>query len=83
MCRCVISTEKNRNVVFETEDHKPNTPAEKELQHDKDAWGKGMFALVWVSQVEERIERMGGEVRTQTYSDGWVNHRIFVKGKDS
>mmetsp|Transcript_69221 Transcript_69221/g.165990 ORF Transcript_69221/g.165990 Transcript_69221/m.165990 type:complete len:444 (-) Transcript_69221:194-1525(-) len=57
--RCVISTEKNRTVTFETEDHKPNTPAEK-----------------------ERIEKMGGEVRTQTYSDGWVNHRIFVKGKD-
>lgn len=29
-----------------------------------------------------RIEEMGGEVRTQTYPDGWVNHRIFVKGED-
>lgn len=29
-----------------------------------------------------RIESMGGEVRTQTYPDGWVNHRIFVKNED-
>jgi serine/threonine protein phosphatase PrpC len=29
-----------------------------------------------------RIEANGGEVRTQTYPDGWVNHRIFVKGED-
>lgn len=57
--RCVIGTETKRQVVFETEDHKPNTPAEK-----------------------ERIEASGGEVRTQTYPDGWVNHRIFVKGED-
>jgi serine/threonine protein phosphatase PrpC len=57
--RVVIGTESKRNVVFETEDHKPNTPSEK-----------------------ERIEASGGEVRTQTYPDGWVNHRIFVKGED-
>jgi serine/threonine protein phosphatase PrpC len=57
--RCVIGTETARKVIFETEDHKPNTPAEK-----------------------ERIEASGGEVRTQTYPDGWVNHRIFVKGED-
>eukprot|EP00928_Gymnodinium_smaydae_P034349 TRINITY_DN24360_c2_g1_i1.p1 TRINITY_DN24360_c2_g1~~TRINITY_DN24360_c2_g1_i1.p1 ORF type:complete len:499 (-),score=110.97 TRINITY_DN24360_c2_g1_i1:81-1493(-) len=31
---------------------------------------------------KERIEASGGEVRTQTYPDGWVNHRIFVKGED-
>merc|ERR1719403_124003 len=24
----------------------------------------------------------GGEVRSQTYPDGWVNHRIFIKGQD-
>lgn len=29
-----------------------------------------------------RIEACGGEVRSQTYPDGWVNHRIFVKGED-
>merc|ERR1711862_1068236 len=23
----------------------------------------------------------GGEVRSKTYPDGWVNHRIFVKGQ--
>jgi len=57
--RCVIGSENTRAVLFETEDHKPNTPAEK-----------------------ERIECSGGEVRTQTYPDGWVNHRIFVKGED-
>jgi serine/threonine protein phosphatase PrpC len=57
--RCVVGTETKRQVVFETEDHKPNTPSEK-----------------------ERIEASGGEVRTQTYPDGWVNHRIFVKGED-
>jgi serine/threonine protein phosphatase PrpC len=28
-----------------------------------------------------RIESLGGEVRTQTYPDGWVNHRVFVKGQ--
>jgi serine/threonine protein phosphatase PrpC len=57
--RCVIGTETTRKVLFETEDHKPNTPSEK-----------------------DRIEASGGEVRTQTYPDGWVNHRIFVKGED-
>jgi len=57
--RCVIGSEISRAVLFETEDHKPNTPSEK-----------------------ERIESSGGEVRTQTYPDGWVNHRIFVKGED-
>jgi serine/threonine protein phosphatase PrpC len=29
-----------------------------------------------------RIESLGGEVRTETYPDGWVNHRIFVAGED-
>jgi len=29
-----------------------------------------------------RIEASGGEVRSQTYPDGWVNHRIFIKGED-
>lgn len=29
-----------------------------------------------------RIEASGGEVRSQTYPDGWVNHRIFVKGEN-
>jgi len=57
--RCVVGTEVDKDLVFETVDHKPDTPAEK-----------------------KRIESMGGEVRTQTYSDGWVNHRIFVKGED-
>lgn len=57
--RCVIGSEITRTCLFETEDHKPNTPAE-----------------------QERIEASGGEVRTQTYPDGWVNHRIFVKGED-
>uniref|UniRef100_A0A7S2DD03 PPM-type phosphatase domain-containing protein n=1 Tax=Alexandrium andersonii TaxID=327968 RepID=A0A7S2DD03_9DINO len=31
---------------------------------------------------QERIHDAGGEVRSQTYPDGWVNHRIFVKGQD-
>jgi serine/threonine protein phosphatase PrpC len=31
---------------------------------------------------KKRIEASGGEVKTQTYPDGWVNHRIFVKGQD-
>jgi len=57
--RCVIGSEEDRKVHFETEDHKPNTETEK-----------------------IRIENSGGEVRTQTYPDGWVNHRIFVKGED-
>jgi len=57
--RCVVGSETSRKVLYETADHKPNTPAEK-----------------------ERIENSGGEVRTQTYPDGWVNHRIFVKGED-
>lgn len=29
-----------------------------------------------------RIEASGGEVRSQIYPDGWVNHRIFIKGED-
>jgi len=29
-----------------------------------------------------RIEASGGEVRSQTYPDGWVNHRIFIQGED-
>jgi len=29
-----------------------------------------------------RIEASGGEVRAQVYPDGWVNHRIFIKGED-
>jgi len=57
--RCVIGSETKKSVIFETEDHKPQTPSEK-----------------------ERIEAQGGEVRTQTYPDGWVNHRIFVKNED-
>jgi len=57
--RCVIGYESNRKMLFETEDHKPNSPAE-----------------------QARIEANGGEVRSQTYPDGWVNHRIFVKGQD-
>jgi len=57
--RCVVGSEKTKAVVFETNDHKPDTPEEK-----------------------TRIEASGGEVRTRTYPDGWVNHRIFVKGKD-
>lgn len=31
---------------------------------------------------KERIEAAGGEVRSQTYPDGWTVHRIFVKGQD-
>mmetsp|Transcript_19393 Transcript_19393/g.41298 ORF Transcript_19393/g.41298 Transcript_19393/m.41298 type:complete len:460 (-) Transcript_19393:28-1407(-) len=31
---------------------------------------------------KERIDSSGGEVRSQTYSDGWTNHRIYVKGED-
>lgn len=31
---------------------------------------------------KKRIEAMGGEVRSQVYPDGWVNHRIFIKGQD-
>jgi len=57
--RCAIGTEAERQVVFETEDHKPTTEGER-----------------------KRIESMGGEVRSQTYPDGWVNHRIFIKGED-
>jgi len=33
-------------------------------------------------QEKARIEAAGGEVRSQVYPDGWVNHRIFIKGKD-
>lgn len=34
-------------------------------------------------QVEEaRIRACGGEVRSQTYSDGFRVHRVFLKGKD-
>lgn len=57
--RCVIGYESTKKLVFETEDHKPNSPAE-----------------------QARIEAAGGEVRSQTYSDGWTVHRIFVKGQD-
>eukprot|EP00927_Polykrikos_kofoidii_P006218 TRINITY_DN1252_c0_g1_i1.p1 TRINITY_DN1252_c0_g1~~TRINITY_DN1252_c0_g1_i1.p1 ORF type:complete len:486 (-),score=96.18 TRINITY_DN1252_c0_g1_i1:85-1467(-) len=57
--RCVVGTETNRSLLFETMDHKPDNAKEK-----------------------ERIENSGGEVRTQTYPDGWVNHRIFVRGED-
>jgi len=28
-----------------------------------------------------RIEACGGEVRSETYPDGWVNHRIYCAGK--
>jgi len=56
--RCVIGTEDDRVVTFETDDHKPTTPGER-----------------------KRIEENGGEVRSQTYPDGWVNHRIFIKGE--
>merc|ERR1712241_230917 len=31
---------------------------------------------------KKRIEESGGEVRAQVYPDGWVNHRIFIKGED-
>ncbi|CAE8589451.1 unnamed protein product [Polarella glacialis] len=31
---------------------------------------------------QKRIEESGGEVRSQTYPDGWTVHRIFVKGQD-
>eukprot|EP00927_Polykrikos_kofoidii_P034441 TRINITY_DN29235_c0_g1_i1.p1 TRINITY_DN29235_c0_g1~~TRINITY_DN29235_c0_g1_i1.p1 ORF type:complete len:1474 (-),score=263.58 TRINITY_DN29235_c0_g1_i1:144-4565(-) len=57
--RCVIGNVSDKSIVFETHDHKPNSPQER-----------------------QRIEAEGGEVRTQTYADGWVNHRIFVRGKD-
>lgn len=57
--RIIIGTEETRQVVFETTDHKPDTPAEK-----------------------KRIEDSGGEVRSQTYADGWTVHRIFVRGHD-
>lgn len=57
--RCSVGTETDKKVVFETEDHKPQSDKEK-----------------------ARIEAAGGEVRSQTYPDGWVNHRIFIKGKD-
>eukprot|EP00928_Gymnodinium_smaydae_P045367 TRINITY_DN30256_c0_g1_i1.p1 TRINITY_DN30256_c0_g1~~TRINITY_DN30256_c0_g1_i1.p1 ORF type:complete len:464 (+),score=97.46 TRINITY_DN30256_c0_g1_i1:185-1576(+) len=57
--RVVIGTESEKKLIFETADHKPDSPGEK-----------------------ERIECSGGEVRSQTYPDGWVNHRIFVKGED-
>jgi len=30
----------------------------------------------------DRINASGGEVRSQTYPDGWTVHRIFVKGQD-
>jgi serine/threonine protein phosphatase PrpC len=55
--RCIVGSESDRKLIFETEDHKPNSEAEK-----------------------ARIESRGGEVRSKTYPDGWVNHRIFVKG---
>eukprot|EP00930_Biecheleria_cincta_P010946 TRINITY_DN11335_c0_g2_i2.p1 TRINITY_DN11335_c0_g2~~TRINITY_DN11335_c0_g2_i2.p1 ORF type:complete len:479 (-),score=107.29 TRINITY_DN11335_c0_g2_i2:110-1486(-) len=57
--RCAVGTETDKKVIFETEDHKPQSEKEK-----------------------ARIEAAGGEVRSQTYPDGWVNHRIFIKGKD-
>jgi len=28
---------------------------------------------------KKRIEQLGGEVHTEAYSDGWMEHRIFVK----
>lgn len=31
---------------------------------------------------QARIAAAGGEVRTQTYPDGWTVHRVFVKGQD-
>jgi serine/threonine protein phosphatase PrpC len=31
---------------------------------------------------QDRINASGGEVRSQTYPDGWTVHRIFVKGRD-
>lgn len=55
--RCIIGSETERKLLFETEDHKPQDAKEK-----------------------ARIESRGGEVRSKTYPDGWVNHRIFVKG---
>jgi len=57
--RCVIGYETTNKMLFETEDHKPNSPAE-----------------------QARINESGGEVRSQTYPDGWTVHRIFVKGHD-
>eukprot|EP00440_Ansanella_granifera_P055577 gb/GFBE01060244.1/.p1 GENE.gb/GFBE01060244.1/~~gb/GFBE01060244.1/.p1 ORF type:complete len:451 (+),score=105.30 gb/GFBE01060244.1/:1-1353(+) len=57
--RIAVGTEEDKKVIFETEDHKPQTEKEK-----------------------QRIEDSGGEVRSQTYPDGWVNYRIFIKGKD-
>lgn len=57
--RCVIGSEVDKRMIFETVDHKPNTESEK-----------------------RRIEENGGEVRSQTYPDGWVSHRIFVKDED-
>merc|ERR1712226_546315 len=56
--RGAIGYETTNKMLFETEDHKPNTPGE-----------------------QARINASGGEVRSQTYPDGWVNHRIFVKGQ--
>lgn len=55
--RCIIGSETERKLLFETADHKPDTESER-----------------------ARIESSGGEVRSKTYPDGWVNHRIFVKG---
>lgn len=55
--RCIIGSETERKLLFETADHKPQDAKEK-----------------------ARIESRGGEVRSKTYPDGWVNHRIFVKG---
>lgn len=57
--RCVIGSESTRKLLFETEDHKPNSASE-----------------------QQRIESAGGEVRSQTYPDGWTVHRVFVKGQD-
>lgn len=57
--RCVVGYQSTRKMVFETEDHKPNSELE-----------------------QKRIEAAGGEVRSQTYPDGWTVHRIFVKGQD-
>jgi len=57
--RCVIGSENTRKVLFETKDHKPDSPEE-----------------------HARIDANGGEVRSQTYPDGWTVHRIFVKGQD-
>jgi serine/threonine protein phosphatase PrpC len=57
--RLAFGSEKHKGLIYETGDHKPESPEE-----------------------QKRINDCGGEVRSQTYPDGWTSHRMFVRGQD-